>query len=107
MHLSGVDKLGSAHSRRSLTLLPSPVQVAAAGDCDSGAPGSERLGGKYARTPRAWEFRARVGTLAEPRGRQARRAHLSVRVRVGVCYCVCQPRVPCNAGVGPLSGANN
>lgn len=47
MHISGVDKLGPACFGRFLTLPPSPVQVAAASDCDSGTPGSERLGGKY------------------------------------------------------------
>lgn len=61
MHLSGVDKLGPARSRRALTLPPSPVQVAAAGDCDSGAPGSERLGGKYRSNSTRLEFRARDG----------------------------------------------
>lgn len=34
------------------------MQVAAAGDCDSGAPGSERLGGKYRLNSTRLEFRA-------------------------------------------------
>lgn len=72
MHLSGVDKLGPACSCRSLTLPPSPVQVAAASDCDSGAPGSERLGGEYHSNSTRLEFRVRDGlgrsrSLAEDR----------------------------------------
>lgn len=58
MYLSRVDKLGPALLCRSLTLPPSPMQVAAAGDCDSGAPGSERLGGKYRLNSTRLEFRA-------------------------------------------------
>lgn len=61
MHLSGVDKLGPACFCRFLTLPLSPVQVAAASDCDSGTPGSERLGGKYRSNSTRLEFRTRDG----------------------------------------------
>lgn len=35
------------------------MQVAAAGDCDTRAPGSERLGGKFHSNSTRLEFRAR------------------------------------------------
>lgn len=67
--------------------------MAAAGDCDSVAPGSKRLGGKYTSNSTHLEFRAREGLGHSRSLVEVWHAEftLSVRVRVGVCYCVRQP----------------
>lgn len=63
---------------------PCPIQVAAAGGCDSGAPGPERPGGK------SWlactGFDSRAPECGTPSGLDRRQF---VRVLLVVCVCVC------------------
>ena len=82
---------------------PPPIQVAAAGDRDGGAPGAERPGGK------SWHrFRAMIRTpekvFGTPSGLARRQAacaclHARARVCVCVCVCVCGVRAPAHPRV--------